>query len=200
MKLSKISRTFMAMGILVIIAASLWVAHSQQVNELTRLQKELDVAEMRLSSFKPDQLTSQKEELEKQLSQTISQVEAAKAMLSQPNDSITASASLLNIAQTCGVEIVEISSSSLVTEDLEGITCYALPLTLTVKGNISSLISFIAQLNDNLTTGVVNSVEIRTPARDRGAGEGEQQEEKQTQEQESPSADISLIIYTYQGS
>lgn len=202
MKLSKTSWLILTVGIFIIAFASVGFARSQRIHEQNQLHEELSLVELRLSKFQLEELASQQEELEKQLSQTMLQLETAKATLSQPTESITASDTLFDIAKTCGVEITEISSSGLTTGDLEGITCSVLSLTVRVEGNTSSLISFITTLNDTLTTGVVKSVEISIPAIDREGeqeGEEEEQEEEEEKEKEKPSANIHLVIYTYQG-
>ena len=190
MKLSKKSWLILTAGIVIMAFVSVDIAHSQKIQEQNQLQEELAMAELRLGKFQLEELASQQEELEKQLSQTISQFEADKAILSQPIKSITASDTLLNIAQDCDVEITEISSSASVNGNLEGITCSVLPLTVRVEGDISSLISFVIKLNSNFKNGDVKSVEISIPE----TSGGEEQEEE-----EKASANVHLLIYIYQG-
>ena len=112
------------------------------------------------------------------------QLDAAKAILSQPIGSIVASDTLFNIAETCGVEVTEISSSGSAGGELEGIACSVLPLTARVEGDIPNLINFIIKLNGDFTTGAVKSVDISVS-------------ENTTEERSS--ANIQLLVYTYQG-
>lgn len=184
MKLSKTSWLILTVGIAIITFASLGIAHSQQVHEQNQLNEELSLAERRLNGLQFEELSSQQAELEKQLSQTVSQLGAAKARLSQPAESIAASDALFDIAETCGVEVIEISSSGLSSGDLEGITCSVLPLTARVEGDVPNLISFVIKLNSDFMTGVVKSVDISVS-------------ENTTEERSS--ANIRLLIYTYQG-
>lgn len=184
MKLSKTSWLLLTVGIFIITFASLGAVRYQQVNRQNQLNEELTLAEARLNEFRLEQLSYRKGELEEQLSQAISQFETAKAVLSQSTGSIATSSTLFDIAEAHGVEVTELSSSALVSEDLEGVPCSILSLTTRVEGDVSDLIGFITKLNSDLTTGVVQSVEINIP---------------ETTSEEEPSANIQLVIYTYEG-
>ena len=184
MKLSKTSWLILTVGICIVAFVSLGVARAQQLDEQNQLNEELSIAELRLSKFQIEQFSSQQEELEKQLTESIAQLETTKVILSQPAESIAVSGTLFNIAETCGVEITEINSSGLSSSDLEGITCSVLPLTVKAEGVISSLMSFIFTLNDNFTTGAVETVNISVA---------------DNATDESSSANIQLLIYIYQG-
>lgn len=184
MKLSKTSWALLIIGILTIACVSLGVARSQQLNERKQLNKELSVAELRLNKLQLEELSSRQEQLGKQLSQTTSQLNTVKAKLTQPIESIAASDTLFNTAELCGVEITEISSPGSASNNLEGLACSAIPLTVSVDGDIPNLISFIIKLHDDFTTGVVKSVDISVS-------------ENVTKKRSS--ANIQLVIYTYQG-
>lgn len=190
MKLSKTSRLILTAGIFIVAFASVGAARSQKIDEQNRLQEELAMTELRLSKLQLEELSSQQEELEKQLSQIISRSEAIQGMLSPPTASIATSDTLFDIAETSGVEITEIGSSEPVSDDLEGITYSALPFTVRVEGDTHRLIDFIINLNDNFKTGVVKSVEINIPEATENGGETGL---------ERPSASIRLVIYIYQG-
>ena len=184
MTLSKTSWIILTVGISIIAFASLGFARAQQLHERNQLNEELSIAEISISKLKLEQLSSQREELEKQLTESIAQLETTKTILSQPAESIAASSTLFNIAETCGVEITEISSSGLASGDLEGITCSVLPFTVRAEGVISSLMSFIFTLNGDFITGAIETVDISAAD---NATDG------------SSSANIQLLIYTYKG-
>ena len=186
MKLSKTSWIVLTVGISIIAFASLGFARAQQLHERNQLNEELSIAELRLSKFQIEQFSSQQEELEKQLTESIAQLETTKVILSQPAESIAVSGTLFNIAETCGVEITEISSSGLSSSDLEGITCSVLPLTVKAEGVISSLMSFIFTLNGDFITGTVETVSISVGVSENATEEGS-------------SANIRLLIYAYKG-
>ena len=185
MKLSKKSGFILIAGIAIAIFAGLWLARSQQVDEQEQLREELSIAAMRLeNSQNNEEISAQQVQLEKQLSQTISQLETAKATLSQAAGSIAVSGTLFDIAEAIGVEITAISSSQLSSDSLEGITFSVLPLTITVEGDVPDIISFVGRLNGDFTTGLVKFVAISIP---------------ETTCEETVSANIQLYIYTFQG-
>jgi cell division protein FtsB len=182
LKLSKTSWLLIVIGVFIIALASLGVVRSQQIHQQNQLTEELTLAQSKLKKFQLDQLSRREEELERELSQIKSQLEAAKAILSQPNGSIVIAEKLFEIARDYDVVVTEISSPNLTTEELAGIVCTALPLTVRAEGELASLIGFITRLNNELTTGIVRSVEIAIPEM---TGRS--------------SADIQLIVYRYQG-
>jgi len=184
LKLSKTSWLLLTIGIFIITFAGLGIVRYQQIQEENQLGKELTLTETELNGFQLEQLSYQQAELEKQLSQATSQFETTKAMLSQPTGSIYTSGVLFDTAEAYGVEVTELGSSSLASGELEGVPCSVLSLTARVEGDVSDLIGFITELNNNLATGVVQSVEISIP---------------ETTSEEEPSANIQLVIYTYRG-
>jgi len=184
LKLSKKSGFILVVGIAIAIFAGLWLARGQQVHEQEQLHEELSVVAMRLNGLQGEEISSQRVELERQLSQTVSQLETTKAILSQSTGSIAVSGTLFDIAEGIGVEITEISSSPLSSDSLEGITFSFLPLSVTVEGDVPDIISFVGRLNSAFKTGIVKFVEISIP---------------ETTSEERASAKIQLYIYTYQG-
>ena len=184
MKISKTSWLLIAIGVFMITMVSLGAVRYQQVNRQNQLNEELALAEMKLNEVKLEQLSDRQGELEEQLSQTISQLGAARAIFSQPNGSIIASGILFDIAEAYGVEVIEISSPGLTSAELEGIPCSVLTLTVRVEGDVPALVTFITKLNGYLRTGVVQSVAISIPEMTSG---------------EKSSANIRLVVYTYQG-
>ena len=183
MKLGKTVWLILAIGISVIAFASLGTARSGQVSEQRQLEEAFSLAKLGLKSLQLEELSSQQKELEKQLDGATSQLETAKAMLSQSNESIFVSDMLFKIAEVYEVEITQISSSGLAGGDLEGIECLILPLAVRVEGDIPDLISFITALNQDFVTGIVESVNIGIPEVD---------------SEEKASANIKLVIYAYQ--
>ena len=187
MKLGKTSWLILVIGICVIAFASVGFARAQRTDEQTRLQEELSVAKLRLSKIQLKELALQERELEEQLDRAISRLEAARTEFSQPNESISVSGSLFDIARTCDVEITEISSSGLEEGDLESVGCSVLPITLKAEGDIANLIEFVIRLNNDFRTGLVESVEIGIP----------ETGEEQPQVAPRPSVCISMVVYSY---
>ena len=184
MKLSKTSWLIIIIGFFVIILVGLGIVRSQQVHQQNELNEQLALAQSKIQVIQLEQLSHQQGELERQLSKTDSQSESAKAILSQPIRSITISDLLFSIAEANSVNVTEINSSGLASEELAGITCSVLPFTARVEGELTDLVSYIIRLNSDLATGFVKSVEINIP-------------EKSSENK--PSANIQLVIYAYQG-
>ncbi len=194
MKLGKASWLILGAGIFVIAFGSLGAINSQRLQEQRQLNEELAIVEVRLNKLQLEELSSNKESLEMQLEQTISQFEAAKATLTQPTIAIDVSDNLYRIAGAAGVEITEISSTGLMNGDLEGITTSVLPFTTTVEGNVSNLINFVTRLNADFMTGVVKSVEITSPN-----ATSSNATSSNTTGEDKPQANIRLVVHTYQG-
>lgn len=184
MKLSKTSWLLLVIGIFIIALTGLGVVRYQQIQEANQLRKELALTGAELNRVQLEPLSSQREELETQLSQVIAQFEAAMATFSQSAGSISTIDILFDIAETHGVEIVELGSSGPVKGDLEGVPCSVLSLEVMAEGVVADLVGFITELNSAFATGVVQSVEIGIPG---AIGEV------------ASSATIQLVIYTYQG-
>lgn len=179
------------LGVVAAIFVGLWVMRSQQAQEQERLYEELSVATERLNNVNSDELLSQQAELEQQLNQTLSQLETTKATVSQSAESISVSGTLFDIAELAGVEITVISSSPPSDSKWQEIPCLVLPLTVTIEGDVPSLLSFIGKLDRALATAVIRSAVITIPeATD---------EEESSAEVKLPSANIQLGIYSYQG-
>ncbi|MFC1934157.1 hypothetical protein ACFLWC_00455 [Chloroflexota bacterium] len=184
MKLGKTTRLVILIGVFVVIGISLGMVHSKQVNEQDQLKEKLVQVQSRSAVMQPGQLSSRKAELETQLSQTTSQFEEVEAVLSQPLVSVNVTSTLFDIAEDNGVEVTEMTSPGLATENLEGLDCLVIPLTAKVEGDVSNLVSFITELNSVFTTGVVKSITITVT--------GNASEERAL-------ADLNLVVYSYQG-
>ena len=183
MKLSKTSWLILAAGIFIVVFASLGITRSQQLQEQEQLDDELTIAEMRLNKFQVKQLRQQQGELQKQLDESTMQLTAGKDKLRQTIDSISVTDEFFEIARSCSIEVVGISSSNIGSEELGNIVYSMITLNATVAGDTSNLISFVIRLNKDFTTGIVKSAQISIPemADDR------------------PSANILMVVYAYGG-
>ena len=166
-KLSKRALTFLAIGIFVVLAASLLVAYSQRSQEHSQLSQELSSAQALLVkqwanfSSASREFSYQQGELERQLATSESRLNIAKINLRQSVESVEVTDTLFEVAKTNNVKIVEISSTGLATgEELEGIGFSVLPLTVEVGGDLPNLIDFISELTQQFPTGLVESTEI----------------------------------------
>ncbi len=183
MKLGKTSWRILIAGVVIVIFASLGITRVQQVNEQKRLSDELDMVEMRLERLQLKQLSSQQEDLEKQVEQTTSQLEAAKDNLRQSIESIGVTDSFFEVAEACGVKVVALNSSGPASDKLVNIACSILPLSAVVEGDVPNLIRFVTKWNTDFTTGIVKSADIDIPDTN----------------EDRPSAHIQLIVFAYEG-
>jgi hypothetical protein len=184
LKLTKTSWLIIIVGVFIITLAGLGVIRSAQVQEQSELREQLALAQLKLSAIQLEQLSYRQEELEQQLSETASQSKTAQATLSQTIGYITVSDTLFDVAEANNVEVTEIKSSGMVGKELAGVPCSTLPLTTRVEGELTDLVSFTTQLNEELTTGTVESVDIIISEIIGNKS----------------SANIRLIVYAYKGS
>lgn len=180
MKLNK--NTLLLIGVAALLAFFVYLNtnHNQQVEGQGKLNDELAFVKQRISMIQVEPLNSQLASLNEQLSRTMADVESAKESLSVEVKSVDIGDRLLQLAGASGVEMTSIISPGRGTEDMEGVICSILPLTVQVKGEITNIITFIASLNNSLDTGVVKTVDI------------------QVSEEEGPTANVSIVIYTYE--
>ncbi|MFC2056192.1 hypothetical protein ACFLTO_01310 [Chloroflexota bacterium] len=184
MKPSKKTLLVIAVGAFVIVLGGLLMVRSRQVDEQNQLSEQLRLSQSRLQGIQPERLSSQQAELEKQFSQATSQFEAAKAILSQPVDSITAVTTLFEVAKIHGLVVTEMTSPGPTEESLEGATLSVISLTAKVEGDLPNLVNCITTLDSFFTTGVVKSVAITVPEAAGG---------------DNASASVQLVVYTYRG-
>ncbi len=181
-KLSKTSWIILIVGVMAVAVASLGTAYTQQNEERSRLDTELSKAALELEGFELDGFYVQQQELEKKLSLVLSEYEATKTALSPTIESIDIIDGLFRTADICGVEIITISSSEFSTSDLNEVTFRVLPIEVEIDGEITNIINFLNKLDNELSTGVVKSVNVQITEAD------------STQE---ITASIRLNIYTY---
>lgn len=169
MKLSKTGLILLLLGILVIVLANLSAAQSQQVSGKRQLMDDLVLAKQRLSSMQFEPLNTQQADLQKQLDEALANLEKSEVKLSKPLNSTDASDSLFSIASACNVQVASITSSGIALQDLEGIDTLRLPLSVTVKGDAAGLMLFIVRLNESLSTGAIESVQMTISASESSA-------------------------------
>jgi len=181
MKLSRRSWFTIALGFYIMVAASLSFVYFQHVQEREQLRDDLITARSRLSSVNIESVTHRQNVFEENLNQAYEQYEADREKFVQSIESITVSNLLYSMARANSVNITEMRTVDAASEELEGVSCLALNIDAEVKGYDADLVAFITQLNNDLTTAIVKSVNIDIPPPG-NAG--------------IPSAAINLVIYT----
>ncbi|MFC2025265.1 hypothetical protein ACFLTG_02515 [Chloroflexota bacterium] len=184
MKISKTGWLLITAWIFILILATLGINSFQRVSERNQLNEKLILAKSNLEHPLLEDLSSQETELKEQLSQYISQYEAAKATVYQPVGNSAAIGILFDAAKAHGLEVTDLSSSGPTTENLGRTTFSVISLTAKVEGDIGKLVNFTVKLKDYFTTGVVKSIQITMPETTNG---------------DKASADVHMVIYMYRG-
>lgn len=200
-KIGKRTWILLAAAIVVVSLGSLGMIRIQQDSEQKQLAEQLVLAKQKLNMVQLEQVTAQKEQLDKKLGELDSQIEAAQIKLSTTNDSITASGGLLNLAKACEVRITDMTSSGWGSDTSLGVGSPGLSISLKVEGAPPNLVNFAIELRNTFPTGVVKSLKMEVPesAAESAAG-SEADSGAESEAPKQPSADIRLIIYNYRGS
>ncbi len=184
MKLSKTSWLILSIGIFVVVLAGLGLTRSQQLQAQGQLGEELGVAEMRLNKLGVEELHLKQEDLQRQLDERIAELAGAKDKMRQTVESINVTDEFFEIAQSCYVEIDSISSSNIKSDKLGNINCSVITLDALVEGEVSNIIDFAIKLNNDFTTGIVESARISIP---------------EITDEEEPKISVDMVVYTYEG-
>lgn len=209
-RLSRTSWIILIGGILVVAFASLGVARFDQFSEQEKLQKELAVAEKRLTTSQIKDITAKKQLLQEQLAQTQSQLEEIKSNLDRNVANIDVTSTVINIAHACNLIVVEINSIGVTGEKLAEVPCLVDRLEIVAAGDVDDLIYFVVSLNNGFDTGMVESAEIIVPELDTGSeSETETGTETETEGSETenetmaladmPQISLNFAVYTYNG-
>jgi len=193
-KLSKSSWIILALGIVLIAGISLGMSRSQQAEQQKQLTEKLAQAKAKLATINIDELTGQKNRLTQQVEQYSTQTESVKQNLFAAEDDIEATDIILESARSFQVEVVTITSPGAAFGELQGTQCRILPMKIQLNGDIDKLADFIYNLSQIFPTSIIQEVRLNNeePSTS-GAGV------KQPATAGTTSADISLVIYSYEG-
>jgi len=183
-KISKTGWVILVAGILVIALGSLGMAYVRQNNEEQQLEMATAEAKAKLDGFVLDEFYAERDALSDELSKSLSERDAARAVLSPMIESIDITGQLFRIADDCGVKIISVSSSPLSENQVNKLIFHVLPVNIAVEGKITSIIDYLNKLDSDFTAGFVESVETHVAE----AGSGQE-----------TSASIQMRMYTYGG-
>jgi len=184
LKLSKTSWIILAAGLFIVILAGLGITWSQQNQEEKRLKDELDTTQQGIASMQIEGLQAQLDELLQTTAAEQAQLNAAQTQLDQTVVSVDVTDKFFSIASTCGVMVINLSTSPIVPNIFEGIGLSTTLLSAVVEGATPALIDFVESLNNDFATGLTKSSQIDIPP---------------SSSNETSSAMIQLIIYSYEG-
>jgi hypothetical protein len=221
-KISKASWISLIIGAIIIAAASLGWTYSQEADQQTQLNNKLAQANQQLAQIKLDDLNAQKSQLTQQIGQVNSQIAGMKTNLSASEDSIDATNVILEDAKSHNVNVLEMTSSGLSTESVANTSLQTLTISLKVSGSIRNITGLVASLSEQFPTSAEKAVQIErvqpttspsptptptpvttpeppsTPSGTPTATSTPSPTPTAVPEEEF-SADITLIIYNYEG-
>ncbi|MBI2852678.1 MAG: hypothetical protein HYX84_06220 [Chloroflexi bacterium] len=180
--ISRRSRYVLGAGACIVALAIIGTMYSRQTQEQDQLNKELDAAQARLAAVSSTTLSARQSDLDAQLISLQADIESFKSQLSPEVISPDISDALFATAREKKVEITSLSSNSRANSEVENVPGLILPLTLSVKGNVPSMLSFVSELGVKFPTGVVRAVDLTIHTGN-----------------VLPSANINLDIYAYKG-
>lgn len=203
MKTGKTTWIYLGMALVVIAAALLAVAQSGLEAEKAALISDLDDATVALRQLDMEGLRAERQDVLASLEDALKELESEQDKYRWPVESLAACETLFDIADECGVSISsdgvrldEFRSTGTSGSAQEGIPCLALPVTVTVTGEIDDILDFVKRATKEYPFAVLVSVNIIIPAVAEDI-EGEEGEEP-VAETELTEATVSLVIYTYQ--
>jgi hypothetical protein len=182
-KLSKTSWLILAVGLFVVVAAGLGITRSQQAQEQGRIDDELATSQQSLAAIQITGLQAQLDQLLQEAAIAQVQLDAAQAQLDQTVISVDVTDELFSIAGSCGVVIINMGTSPILPSIYEGIGLSTTSVSMAVEGELPALVDFVESLNNDFSTGLVNSAQIDIP---------------QSSSNSTPSASIQMIIYSYE--
>jgi hypothetical protein len=183
-KLSKTSWIILATGVFVVVMAALGITHSQQLSEQGKLDDELSISQTSLNNLHIEALQLELEELQQRALEGQAQLEEAVQLLNQTVVSVEVTEEFFSIAESCGVLVINLSTSPIIPNVYEGIGLSAISLSAAVEGATPNLIDFVESLNNDFTTGLIKSVQIEIPP---------------SPSNETSSVSIQMTIYSYEG-
>lgn len=202
MKFGKTAQLILAIGIFAIGAIFLYRMNLGRQADKEQMNTQLTTAQTLVPK-----LTTERGELEAQLSQLRTELDIANASITENKakfpssvDSIQYDELLFKMAQDRSLEVMTLITSEPSDNRMEEVTYSVTSLNLEVRGEVADMLDFISALatGEEFTTATVELVDIRVPEPlTRAEKEGLTAEE--AEEKELPSATVNIAIYSYKG-
>jgi hypothetical protein len=184
LKFSKTGWLILSAGIFIVVLAGLGITRSGQLSEQGKLGTDLASSQARLDKVDTDTYEYQLAELNQQLVDSQLQLAEVKDKLRQKIESVDVADKFYEIATFYSVNVTVMGTTKVSGEVYQGVECSVISLSGTASGEFPDIIDFVAGLNNNFSTGFVQSVQI---------------EVAKPETLELSSASISLIVYSYEG-
>jgi len=150
-------------GIFIIALVGIGIAYMGQVQAQNGLNEELRSAQAKLGMLTAQKLAQQKADLETRLTATAADIKSDKARLNVPIAIDDIYDEITSMARETGLEITAVSSPGEKTTQIEKLKMSALPVTISVKGQVTGINAFITKVLAGYPTGVVEKVDITVP-------------------------------------
>ncbi|MGD1118751.1 MAG: hypothetical protein ABR886_04625 [Dehalococcoidales bacterium] len=183
-KISKTGWIILAAGIFVVVLAFLGITRSGQVKQQNKLGTDLATSQTRLDKVDTGSNQGQLDELKQQLADSEQQLAGIKEKLHQPIQSVDVADKFYELGKSYSVNVTIFSSTKIVDGAYQGVPCSLISLRGTAEGDVPNIVDFVAGLNDNFTTGYVESASIQIA---------------DVSTNDTNRADISLVVYSYEG-
>jgi hypothetical protein len=185
LKLSKTSWLILAAGIFIVVLGSLGITRSQQLQEKGTLDEELRISTQTLEKLQASDQGGKLDDLQQKLEEEQVLLNEAKKRLDQTVVSVDVADDLFDIAEYCGVIVKTVSTTQIRSSNFESIGLDMTSINVAVNGEVPNLVAFVHSLNNDYSTGLVQTFQMNIPA--------------STEEDQIPSATIKLMIYSYEG-
>jgi len=185
LKLSKVSWLILSAGVFIVVLGSLGIARSQQIQEKGTLDEELRISTNRLEGLQTSLGSRERlDALQQRIEEEQLLLDEARKRLDQTVVSVDVADELFAIADYCGIIITGASTTEIRATDYEGISVETTAINVAVSGELPNLVAFIHSLNNDYTTGLVETFQINIP--------------DPANTTQKPSANIRLSIYSYE--
>lgn len=159
-KFSKTGLLILAAGAFIVILAGLGIIRYNQTSEQEELNDALSLAEVRLNAVNLQPYEVQKAELQEQLLASEGLLIDARERLVQSVVSVNVTDKFYEIAAYHEIIIDSISTTKNQNASYLGVACTQISIAATVSGDLSHTIDFIAGLNNNFSTGFIQSAQL----------------------------------------
>ena len=176
---SKTSWIILSVGVFIVVLAGLGVTYSSQLKENSKANDELAVTETRLAQFNIEELQQQNNALTAERGFISSQYDTGKIKLQQPVESIIVTDKCYYIASLSNVEIFDIGTTEIKTQEFINLDCEKMVVYIMVRGELSDMVNFIINMNESFSTGYIESVKMAM--------------------EEEPYTSIQMVVYSYKG-
>jgi hypothetical protein len=183
LKLSKVAWIILGAGVFVVVLVGLGVTMSQQMKEQTVLEEDLSISEMRMEKLELSNLFQELESLTELVDEAENELAEAKTRLDQTVNSADVVEEFFDIAQYSSIIVMDISSTPISDDSIIGVDLSTTLIKAIVIGQLDDVVSFVINLNNGLTTGYIDSVNITIP---------------EALSEELPTANIQISVYSYE--